>query len=329
MKLLKTILIIIAALAIVWMVLFLASQKKYPVSYGISFSDEYAASLGLDAREVYTAMLEELQPKYIRIAANWDEVEAVKGEYNFDSVDWKMNVAAEHGAQVVLVVGQKAPRWPECHVPEWNDYSMEESKEHLLDYVRATVERYKDHEALDVWQVENEPFIRFAFGHCEGYNEEAIYEEMDIVRELDPGRKILVTDSGELGLWTTAGHAGDLFGTTLYRVVRSPGGRIFTYDWVPAGFYKFKAKVLGIDMDRFWVAELQGEPWFADGNPQNTPIDVQEETMNPKRLAKHIDYTERIGVERAYLWGVEWWYFMKEVHGDARYWELVKKRIGG
>ena len=310
-----------------WIVLGVASQKKYPVSYGMSFSDAYAESLGLDAREVYTAMLNELRPKYIRIAANWDEVEAVKGEYDFSTVDWKMDLAKEYGAKVLLVIGQKTPRWPECHIPAWYEYGTEESKARLLDYVRATVERYKDHEALEVWQVENEPFIRFAFGSCEGYDTEAIYEEIDIVRELDANRDILVSDSGELGLWKKAGQAGDIFGVTVYRIVRSPNGMIFTYDWLPAAFYRYKAKLLGIDMDRFWVVELQGEPWFTDGNPQNTPVEEQEKTMNPKRLAKHIDYTERIGVERAYVWGVEWWYFMKEVYGDARYWELVRKTI--
>ncbi|PIT86302.1 MAG: hypothetical protein COU33_03935 [Candidatus Magasanikbacteria bacterium CG10_big_fil_rev_8_21_14_0_10_43_6] len=328
MKFVKIVSSIIAVLGIIWLLLFLASQKKYPVNYGMSFSTEYAESLNLDARVVYMTMLDELRPEYIRIAANWRDVEAVQGVYDFTEIDWMMDTAAEHNTKVLLVVGQKAPRWPECHIPEWNDYGQEDAKEHLLGYVRATVLQYKDHPALETWQVENEPFIRFAFGECEGYNEEAIYEEIAIVRELDPERNILITDSGELGLWHKAGKTGDLFGTTLYRIVRSPGGRIFTYDWVPAAFYRLKAKLLGISLDRFWVAELQAEPWFSGGDPHDTTIEEQEETMNPERLAQHIDYVERIGVDRTYFWGVEWWYFMKEQHGDARYWDIVKDTIG-
>jgi hypothetical protein len=328
MRLLKIFSLIILTIIIIWSILLLCSRKKHEVSYGISFSPEYAHSLELEPKKVYTTMLEELKPEYIRIAANWKEVEPEKGVYKFEMVDWMMDMAEEHNAKVLLVVGQKAPRWPECYVPTWNyEYDNETSKQHLLEYVRTTVERYKNHPALETWQVENEPFIRFAFGECEGYDTDAVYDEIDLVHTLDLDHKILITDSGELGLWRKAGKAGDIFGTTLYRVVRTPGGTIFNYDWVPAAFYRVKAFVTGIDMDRLWVAELQAEPWFSEGDPKNTSIEEQEETMNPERLKKHIDYVERIGVERAYLWGVEWWYFMREVHGDGRYWDVVGEAI--
>jgi hypothetical protein len=323
----KIFLPIIVLLIVFYAVLLFFGRNEHDVAWGISFNQNHAADLGLNWEQVYLDMLYELEPDYVRIAAMWDDVEAVKGEYDFSRVDWMMDKAFEANAKVTLVVGQKAPRWPECHIPEWNDYSVSESKDHLLDYVRATVARYKDHPALEVWQVENEPFIRFAFGECEGYNEEAIYEEIAIVRELDPERKILVTDSGELGIWKDAAAAGDYFGTTLYRVVRTPKGFVIKYDAIPAGFYTLKAKVLKIDLDRLWVAELQAEPWFTDSDPTNTPLEIMAETMTFDRMQRHINYTARIGTNRAYLWGVEWWYFMRQKHDDARYWEVAKNAI--
>lgn len=313
---------------VIYLLLWLLSLKQYPVQFGISFNQNHAASLGLDWQAVYTDMLETLQPKDIRIAAMWSEVEPAQGEYDFSKVDWMMDKAAAANTSVTLVIGQKAPRWPECHVPDWvNPQESVEVEEALYDYVSTTIHRYKDHPALGMWQVENEAFIQFQFGECDGFLSNAIYQEIDMVRAFDPERDVLVTDSGELGLWTKAGKAGDVFGTTLYRVVRTPNGFIMTYDWVPAAFYRYKAALLGIKRDRFIVAELQAEPWFNDSDPTNTRIEEMEQTMTPERMQQHIEYTERIGVSEAYLWGVEWRYYMRQVHGDARYWDIAKEAI--
>ncbi len=327
MKFIKFVFFIVIFLAFVYSLFWFTSRKKYPVTYGISFNQNHAQSLGLDWREVYVGMIDELEPDYVRIAAMWNQVESVKSVYDFSDVDFMMDKAAKAGTKVTLVVGQKAPRWPECHVPEWLDYGIEESSNHLLDYVTEVVERYKDHPALEIWQVENEPYIRFVFGECENYNQDVVKEEIALVKRLDPNHLSMVTDSGELSTWRRASKATDLFGTTLYRIVQTPGGRNFNYDWLPASFYRYKAKLWGRDLSTFFVAELQMEPWFTDSNPLDATIEEQEKTMNPERMGKHFDYVERIGVPRAYLWGVEWWYFMKEVNGDERYWEIVGERL--
>lgn len=316
---------LIAIALLLYVVFLMFSAKRYHVDFGISFNQNHATDLGLEWKQVYVDMLSELQPKYIRIAAMWSEVEEEKDTFNFSNVDFMMDKAAEHDAEVVLVVGQKAPRWPECHVPEWlSSYSTTDAEERLLAYVERVVERYKDHSALELWQVENEAFINFKFGECTNYNEDAVYKEIELVQNLDPDHKIIMTDSGELGTWIKASKAADLFGTTMYRIVQTPGGWTFTYDWLPAGFYRIKSRFFGRGYDDFFVSELQAEPWFTDSNPWNTPIADQEKTMNPKRFAQHIDYVQRVGASRAYLWGVEWWYLMKEHKDDARYWEAVK-----
>ena len=272
-------------------------------------------------------MLKELKPKFVRIAATWSETEETKDSYDFEAVDWQMDMAEKYNTKIVLVVGQKAPRWPECHVPDWaQELENGDYKAVLFSYVEKVVERYKDHEALELWQVENEPFIKFRFGECENFHENLVRDEIKFVRELDSYHKIIITDSGELSTWWNASRAGDLFGTTLYRVVRTPRGNIFTYDWLPAAFYRVKSQLLGRSMDQVFVSELQAEPWFSDGNPNNTPIEKQMETMNIDRLQKHFDYVESIGTKRAYLWGVEWWYWMKEKQDDGSFWEMVKNK---
>lgn len=320
--------ILVGIIILLYLSLWLSSRKVYPVKFGISFNHNHAESLDLDWKDVYADMLAELKPEYIRIAAMWSEIEKEKGVYNYDNLDWMMQTAEENNAKVILVVGQKAPRWPECHVPEWVDESGgEDNSVSLFDYISKTINRYKESSALELWQVENEPFIKFRFGDCSKYREELVDEEIKQVRELDPNHKIIITDSGELSTWREAINASDYFGTTLYRVIRKPNGKIFTYDWLPPAVYRWKAKIWGQDIEKMFVSELQAEPWFTSGNPMDTPLEIQEQTMNPSRLVEHMEYTEKIGVPRAYLWGVEWWYWAKEVRGDARYWNIVKNAI--
>ena len=319
----KISLFVIVFLIILWIIFWLFGRKTFSV---ISFNQNHATSLGLDWKQAYRDILSELRPTHVRVAGMWSEIEMRQGAYDFADVDFMMDTATEVGASVLLVVGQKAPRWPECHVPEWvAEYSAEEYRTHLFSYIKAVVERYANHPALALWQVENEPFIRFEFGDCAAYRKDLVMEEIDLVRSLDLNHQIVVTDSGELSTWRRASRAGDIFGTTLYRIVDTPWNFTFRYDWLPAGFYRIKSRVFGRGYDDFFVSELQAEPWFTDSNPTNTSIEVQERTMNLKRLERHIDYASHVGASRVYLWGAEWWYFMKTQKQDARYWGVVKE----
>lgn len=305
------------------------SQTRTHVQYGVSFNKEHARWLGPDWRETYTAIVSDLQPKYIRLSAPWNEIEPSRGQFKFGDLDWQIDEAAKIGANITLVVGQKIPRWPECHMPEWvGALSPAERKDALLAYVRAVVERYRERPNIEYWQVENEPFIRFSFGECEYFDSAYTHDEISLVRALDPGRKIVVTDSGELGTWYRASRAGDFLGITLYRVVRRPSGAVFSYDWLPALHYRLKSILLGRGVDRLIVSELQAEPWYGgDAVPHTATRDEYEKTFSPERFEKTLAYVERVGTHRAYLWGVEWWYWAKAVNSDTRYWDIAKKAL--
>lgn len=319
------ILAIFVLIILIYAISWAMSFHTYKAEWGISFNHHHAASLGLDWKETYTAMLDELKPAHVRVAATWNEGESEPGVYQFDSVDWMMLEAAKRNVKVVLVVGQKAPRWPECHIPTWAKGKIPESKTAYLAFVNQVVARYQLHPALDTWQVENEPFITFDFGECAGYDPNIVYDGVATVKSEDPRHPIMITDSGELNIWWKATRIGDVFGTTIYRMVRTPTGHRFTYGWLPPGLYKIRARLLGRPYEKFYVSELQGEPWFHKGDPMTTSIEEQEETLNPKILQKNIHYAERVGASRIYVWGVEWWYYMKTVRGDGRYWEMVKE----
>ncbi len=308
--------------------LWLFSLKTYPIEFGISFSKQHAEYLGLDWKQTYLAILDELKPKYIRISANWSDVEKQPGQFDFSDADWQMLEAGKRKVGVMLVAGQKAPRWPECHVPEWaNKLTKDKYQVVVKSYMKEVVERYKNHPALDMWQVENEPFIDFKFGNCVRFDEGLVREEIDLVRSLDIKHKIMVTDSGEMGWWRKAGQAGDILGTTVYRVVMTPQGWYWRYGWLPASVYRIKAALIGRNASNFFISELQAEPWFTKADPKDVSIKEQEKSMSPSRLENNINYAKRIGASRAYLWGAEWWYWMKEKNNDSRYWEIVGEAV--
>ncbi len=220
---------LLLVLTLLYAVLWAFSHSKQSLSWGVSFSKEHAEWLGLNWQTAYRDILTDLKPEHIRLSVLWSETEKKPGTYDFSSADFMMNEAKKHGTKVVLVVGQKEPRWPECHIPAWAlQKTASEREAALLGFVKAAVERYQKHAALELWQVENEPFIHFDFGDCASYDADAIYKEIALVKALDDKHPVLVTDSGELGLWKKAAEAGDIFGTTLYRTVLLPSGRYWT-----------------------------------------------------------------------------------------------------
>lgn len=324
----KYLLIIIAVIAIVYISFCIFSFQQYKVDFGVSFSPEYAESLGLDSKKVYEDILTDLKPKYIRLAVPWSRVEVDRGTYSFANVDYYMNMAEKYNVKVVLALGQKVPRWPECYIPEWiKTTPANEKNKELLSYIETTVKRYKSHSALEYWQVENEPFIKFEFGECGVFDESSVMGEVELVKSLDSEHKIIMTDSGELSTWQKASSMGDILGVTVYRVVRSKGGMIWSYGWIPSSFYKIRAWLWNRDYSNYIISELQAEPWFDGGTPLDTKINIQEETGSLSQMKKNIEFAKKVGASRAYFWGVEWWYWMKSVQNNSTYWEEGKKAL--
>ncbi len=316
---------LLLALMVFYGYLWYASRKTYPVRFGLTFNQFHAQWLGLDWKQAYRDILTDLKPGYVRLSAQWSDIEKTKGKFDFADLDFLMNEAAKHGVKVVLAVGQKAPRWPECYIPAWASADEDDYETELRAYITKVVTRYRDHDALDIWQVENEPFIHFEFGSCERFRDDLVETEVKLVKDVDRKHLTLITDSGELGVWRKASKTGDVFGTTLYRVVGTPKGTYIKYDWLPAGFYYLKSRLFNIPYERFWVSELQAEPWITGADPRNVTVEDMEKSLSPARLKKNIAYVQKVGASRAYLWGSEWWYWMKKEKNDDRYWVIVKE----
>jgi len=297
--------------------------RNYNQVYGVTFDSEYAKYLCLNPQVVYNKILTDWGFRYTRLSVNWNAVEKQKGEFDFTELDWLMDKSVEHNAKVILVIGQKTLRWPECHLPDW---AMEENNEsyrlQLKKYMATVVDRYKNNSALEIWQVENEPFL--AFGKCPAYNADYLKEEVEMVKSLDKNHKILITDSGELSTWQKTARVGNFFGTTLYRVVWHQHLGYFNYDWIPASFYKFKLLLTGRNIEDSFVVELQAEPWIPDKSINDYDLTDQLKSMSPKRFRDNVDYAQRVGFSRAYLWGAEWWFWLAKEKGIFFYDNMVK-----
>lgn len=292
---------------------------------GATFSKPYAESLGLDWKAVYTAVLDELKVQRLRIPAYWDNIEPEPGVYNFADVDWQVEQAAEHGAQVVLAVGRKLPRWPECHVPAWAT-GMDENllRARILAMVEKSVRHFADYPNIIMWQVENEPF--FPFGDCPDPDRALLKQEVQVVHSLD-NRPVMVTESGELSTWINAASLGDVLGISAYRVVWDKRLGYLYWPITPATYRGRAAAIRGF-VDDIIISELQAEPWVP-GGIEKMPVDEQLRLLSPQRLRDNVDFARRIGFSSAYFWGVEWWYWLKTVKGHPEIWEDAKEIIHG
>ena len=293
---------------------------------GVTFSLRYAQDIGLDWRQAYLAMLDDLKIKYIRIPVYWDLVEKSDGEYDFSDIDWQLAEAQKRNAKIILTIGQKVPRWPECFIPNWIGDDVDVKNKKLLKLEEAIVNRYKDnHPEIASWQIENEPFLDF--GICPVADPDLLDAEIAKVKSLDDSRPIVVTDSGELSLWIQAAKRADIFGTTMYREVYTKKYGHWRY---PIGPNFFKAKQLLIKLfahqKNAIVIELQGEPWV-EGWTVHAPVETQLASMNADILKDNVEFAKKTGMKEIYIWGVEWWYWMKINQNNTTLWETAKSLV--
>ena len=203
-----------------------------PIKWGVTFSKRYAIELNMNWQEVFVEILYDLGAKRIRIPVYWDDVERTQGEYNFQDYDWMVRAADLVDAEVVLVLGRRQPRWPECFTPAWTDNLADsEVEEKILNLVEEEVNHFKQYKNIVSWQVENEPLLSI-FGECPPPNKDFLEKEVALVKSLD-SRPIILTDSGELGSWSGVAGISDTIGTTMYRVVwnRSLGYIVFWWQF--------------------------------------------------------------------------------------------------
>lgn len=293
------------------------------ITFGINFSQKHSQNLGLDWKENYLALLDDLKVKNIKLLTHWDLLEPEKDSYAFGDLDWQIERAQEKEAILILVTGFKTGRWPECHIPQWaQTLSKETQQKEILELLEKVILRYKDQASLWAWQVENEAF--FPFGECPWTDIDFLKKEIALVKSLDT-KPIIVSDSGEFSFWTRAARLGDIVGVTLHRRAWFKElGLYIRYPFTPSYYWRRAEIIRKFFGKKVISVELQAEPW----GPKllyDISVEEQNKTMNLEQFEKNIDFARKTGLDTFYLWGAEWWYWMKIKQNQPEIWQEAKK----
>ena len=298
------------------------------LTFGVTFSPRYALELNLNPQLTFIRMLDDLKIKKIRFPVYWDEVEKSPNKYDFSEIDSYLNQAKAKGVEIMLVLGYKQPRWPECFEPDWSKgLDNEKRKEKIINLVLNEVNHFKSNPAIRVWQLENEPFLPFGKCSLSPKDRASLLEtELSIIRQID-SRPVMITDSGELSSWRRAMKLGDFFGITMYRQVWNPILGVVDYPLFPL-YYQIKSQIMkslvAQTSKETIIAELQMEPWPAKGESlDQISAQKQAEYLPLNKFKANIQFAKESNLSEAYLWGSEWWYLMEE-KGYPEYLEYIR-----
>ena len=305
-------------------------EVKNP-SYGVSFSVKYAQELGVDWKANFTALLDDMKIRNYRLMSYWDMVEPEQGKFNFVELDWQMNEAAKRGARVSLAVGMRQPRWPECHKPIWvGQMGRAERDNAIIAFNTAVVQRYKNHPALDSYQLENEA-VNSWFGECtpEDIDQKRLVREFDAIKRIDQEHPVYMSLSDQHGLPLNE-PVPDKYGYSVYRIVwndkTGPFKFYVTYP-TPVWYHRLRALWIKTFKDRdVFIHELQIEPWGPVATVQLS-LEEQNRSMGEKQIKQNVSFARKIGKPDIYTWGGEWWYWRKTKLNDPTLWETVRSEL--
>jgi len=305
---------------------FIFTPIKNP-DYGVSFSVKQARNLDVDWKANFAAIVDDLHFKRLRLMSYWDESEAKRGVFDFTDLDWQFAEAQKRGVKISLAIGLRQPRWPECHEPAWaTDLRGNTWKQVLYAYMEIVVNRYKNHPALDSYQLENEGMNNW-FGLCGLPDRERLIEEFNLVKRWDQNHKVIMSLSDQHG-FPVNGPTPDEFGFSVYRTVwndKIPPSGYITYP-TPIWYHRMRAAIITAYTGRqIMVHELQMEPWGPVDTKYLT-IAEQNKSMSTQQIGKSFRFARQLGINQIYAWGSEWWYWRK-VHGDDTIWEAIRAQM--
>lgn len=326
-KVLLALIIIIAASQVVilaFLFYFNYSGAVGKAQLGVTFSPAQARYFGMDPKKVLADILDDLKIKNYRLSAYWNVIEPQPGYYDFSELDWQLDAVAERGGNVILGIGRRLPRWPECHDPGWiKGLQAAQTQQEILNMLKVAVNRYKNNKTITAWQVENEPFLS-VFGQCPKPDLAFFRKELALVKSLDK-RPAIMTESGELSTWIYAAALADKVGISLYRITWNKLWGTFYYPLTPA-FYQFRAQAVRALGKPIFVSELQAEPWERGIPLPKAPILEEKNFIDGAKVQSSIEFAKRAGFDEIYLWGVEWWAWLRS-HGDHDIWNTIKQAV--
>ncbi len=317
-----TVLAIFVLFLIIWNHNF-GDDKK--IKWGATFSKLQAKELELDWVHTYGTMIDEINFQTIRLPIYWPDVEESPGNFNFSDYAWMVEKAAQKNIEIVPVIGQRVPRWPECHTPKfYQNLSQKELQAKIKKLITAEIIFFKKYKNIKKWQVNNEPFADF-FGQCAPSNSIYLDEQIKLVKSLD-SRPIIITEAGELSTWVKGAKRADILGISMYRMTWSKIFGWFYYPLPPA-YYYYKSKIISLitDVNKIINTELQVEPWSKGIPLKDLEEFDQNYAMDIAQVKTNLEFAKKTGLQENYIWGIEWWYWQGAKKNNWQYWEFAKE----
>ena len=309
---------------------YIYSQNRLPMTYGVSFIPDYATSLGLNPKQTMQALLN-IGVRQFRLTSYWSDIETAPNHYNFSQLDWEFALANAYHAKIILVVGLRQPRWPECHPPSWinTKASLNTWEPQLLTFMTKVINRYKQNPALEAWQLENEYFLK-GFGDCTNFSRKRLITEDKLLARLDPSHDIIIGRSNNAIGIPMNQPVPNIYSISIYKRVWDANitHRYLEYPY-PAWYYAFLAELQEIHQHKnMIIAELQAEAWPPNGQSiPATTLAVQNQSLNATRLTHRFSFARSTGMKDAILWGAEYWYYRKQVLHDPSLWNVAKQEF--
>jgi hypothetical protein len=119
-----------------------------------------------------------------------------------------------------------------------------------------------------------------------------------------------------------------VFGTSVYVYLWNEATGPITSILPPHG-YMLKRTLMRIlygDKPSILI-ELSAEPWL-DRPVPDVSLAQQFERMNPERFDSILEYAQKTRFDTQYLWGAEWWYWLKTQQDSPEMWERAKVLYG-
>jgi hypothetical protein len=309
---------------------YIHTESGQPLQMGVSFIPDYAQSLGVDPQQTMDALIG-IGVKQFRLVSYWSDMEPSPGQYDFSQLDWEFHKAEAAHAKIILTVGLRQPRWPECHAPSWVNVNQPDSQwqPRLETFMQKVIQRYQRSPSLQSYQVENEYFLQ-GFGICANFDRQRLVDEVNLVKKLDPDHPIIIGRSNNSLGFPTGQPQPDEFGVSVYKRVWDGN---FSHRYLeypqPAWFYGFLAGFQKIFIHKnMMIDELQAEAWPPNGQTiQNTSLAEQNKSLDAKRLQDRFQYGRATGMRQIDLWGAEYWYYRAQVLHDPSLMNVAKQEF--
>lgn len=271
----------------------------------------------------------ELNLNYLRICTYWDEIETAEGEYDWSLLEKILNVCQSRQQSVVLTLGVKAPRYPEFYFPQWmksRDLKNKKNQEKIINFVKKTVEKFKNLACIKYYQVENEALdpsgpdnltIPFSL----------LKQEISVVKKLD-SRKIIVSLWGNQlsrrKLLPKLAEVADIIGIDIYfkQFIKKVLNKSFYLGPLDSQS-KIAKLLLGVEQE-VWIMELQAEPWEEN---EQAYLSNNTRSISPEKIKLFYKKINQLPISTVFFWGFEYWYYQLSKNNNPSYFETISQII--